>query len=291
MNGGLFDTEKRISGSPNGLTNGASFRHSVLLQQPHNPQPAPSPGTGTRSTQVIERLTSDNDRLRRELHAERLARKEAQEGLNTSKSIISRLQTESANLAYIHDNDTRLMEKKERKVDELRVSLESEVSRRVEAERRASEMARQLENTVTTSSREVAENRNLAKRAEAHATSLADGMRRFKDTMDDLRRQLKALEAAREEDRAKLLKLEVLCDQQRQEIERSEDAVKSMSTTMKSYKDATQSTMDGALAEARHWRAQADHHSRRMDRASEEMEETVHKMAWVMGMNRAKGQA
>lgn len=145
-------------------TNGAA--QSPKQQTPEPLQPV-NGVPGNSSSKVIQKLTADNDRLRRELRAEKAAKDEALEELRAQKNLFASLQSQTSNLEHIHGNDKLLTERKDRRIAQLRESLDVETARRLKAEDTAKEACDQLEQVHTGAQKEVAEAQLAAKRADA----------------------------------------------------------------------------------------------------------------------------
>ena len=84
----------------------------------------------------------------------------------TQKSINASLQSQTSNLEHVHGSDQLLAERKDRRIAQLKESLESEVSRRATAEEKSREMGDKLGETAATAHKEVSEAQAVAKRAE-----------------------------------------------------------------------------------------------------------------------------
>src|ERR1700753_4172522 len=102
-----------------------------------------------KTSQVLAKLTGENDRLRREIKAEKASREEAVQQFQALKSRVSRLEDQNGTLSMQFDANESALARKERRLDDLRSTLEEEVARRKRAEEREAEMGRKLGETVS----------------------------------------------------------------------------------------------------------------------------------------------
>lgn len=155
-----------------------------------------SGGRSASSSKVIERLTNDNDRLRRELRAERAAKEEAEEQLRAQKNLVASLQSQTSNLEHVHGSDKLLAERKDRRIAQLKESLEAEVVRRSSAEEKSREMGEKLGETAAEAQKEVSEAQTVAKRAEAAYDTLRAGYDQLQGEMRGLRKRVDEVQEA-----------------------------------------------------------------------------------------------
>ena len=228
---------------------------------------------GGKTGQVIERLTSENDRLKRELRSEQAAKDEAQLELRAMKSRIAYLEEQNTTISYQYDINEAALARKERRIDDLKATIEEEARRRRRAEDQSSEMGKRLGETVAGAAREVAEAREARKMAEVAAETLDAEYRALDGRMRALRRDWLALEAkmAGERDglRRQLCRLEVVLDQQRQRQEKSDETVAELSSLVASYR-ATEENVK---------------------KLETDMAKTVVEMRWVMRLHKAREEA
>jgi hypothetical protein len=248
--------------------------------------------TTGKSSQFIERLQNENATLRRENNVEKSAKEEAQKSLSTSKAIESKLIAENARLELLQTTNARAIERKNRKIDEQRAALEAETDRRRAAETREQQMAVELDNTHAETNRALAEALAAQKRAEANADALRDGLHRlqarYERQVQNMAKDLAALKKRQQEDRAKLLALEVSGDQRGQEIRHTDDLVERMQTLMHTYKEQQEGMFDSLEAGADEMRAAATQRQQSGDRLLSEMTAARDKMRWVVGVDAAR---
>lgn len=242
----------------------------------------------TKSSGVVARITAENDRLRRELTAERLAREEAETLLKASKAINESRSVEVANLTNIHDTDEKSHARKERKIAELRAALQSETSRRVQAERQAADISQHLDTTSSTANKQVAEAQELAKRAEARATALQDGLRALQGKMAAMRREMTMLHQQRTEDGRKLLAMEIVSEQQHQELERNRSLVADMQDLVREPKRQVDRLVKDCMAEKEQALGALRTQERRAETLVAELKAALDEMKWVIRLNEVR---
>ena len=225
---------------------------------------------GGKTGQVIERLTGENDRLKRELRSERAAKDEALLELRAMKTRIAYLEEQNTTISYQYDINESALARKERRIDDLKATIEEEARRRKRAEDQSTEMGKRLGETVASTSKEVAEAKEARKMAEVTAETLEAEYRGLDGRMRALRRDWAALEKKMDEERdthrRQLCQLEVVLDQQRQRQEKSDKTVGELSALIASYR-ATEDNVK---------KLEAD------------MAETVIEMRWVMRLHKAR---
>ena len=231
---------------------------------------------------------AENDRLRRELKAEFLAREELQKRLETSKPITDALQVENSNLVAMRTSDQSVLSRRERKIDELKSDLEAERSRRETAERRANDMVRLREEGAVKAEREVADAAERARYATVQAEILEASHKQlrseYKQRTETLARGIQEATVARDEDKGKLQRLDVVMDQMRQELERANRVNGELRSLVEEYGRKSEMRVKDLGEEA-------EERDREGKRLREEMVEVVEKMRWVMGVKDSLGLA
>ncbi|MCJ1410347.1 hypothetical protein MMC19_004432 [Ptychographa xylographoides] len=153
-----------------------------------------------KSGRVIEKLTGD---LERSLREKRLLAAKAEEEAKRSesaRSIAESLQTKNANLTSIYEANLKALDRKDRKIEELKVDLEAEKARREEAETQTKEVTKERDEVVAVYRKESVEDketvRKLSSQYEAISSSwhiLTDGYRRqiqkIQDDIDGLHKR------------------------------------------------------------------------------------------------------
>jgi len=246
------------------------FRATLSSQPPSPPhQSGVGPGRGNHG-KAIDRLTADNDRLRRELRAEKAAREEADERLRSSKTIIESLRSREDNLNQNSSSNQFLLERRDRKIAELKEQLAAEVARRESAEQRTRDATALLDSTLAEAKRNIARAQEHAMREQASATAYKDGFTRLRSHVDGIEKAQRTQNKQHIERLSKadtnIQALESVCDNQRRELERSEESVEAMKQTLSMYKKQNAA----------------------MDKLQHEMEEVRDRMQWVMRLQQSR---
>jgi chromosome segregation ATPase len=253
---------------------------STPWQYSHNPanhshappdsSPATTPTAAGKTSQVLARLTGENDRLRREIKAEKAAKEEALQQFQVLKGRVNRLEEQNATLNYQFDTNESALTRKERRLDDLRATLEEETARRKRAEDREAEIGRKLGETVSQAAKEVAEAHTAQKMAESAYSTISKEYSGLQKRLDILRTELHEavdrIDTEKEVHRKQLVQLEILLDQQRHQHEKSDRQVEEMGTMIRSY----QQTEDNVKV------------------LEQQMQETVEEMRWAMRLHAAR---
>ena len=239
--------------------------------------------TSGKSGRVIERLMSENDKLKRDLNAQIVKCQELEKSLQTYKPQIETLRQENDNLSHARDVDSGLIARRDRKIEGLKTDLAAEKSRREFAERSAKEREQQKDAIEETSRREVQTLSESTKHAVVHAEILETSHRQlgqeYRSRTEAFKKELSSLMEGRERDRQRLAKLDVVADQMRQELERSQKLNGQIVDTWEKLRTGHQEQFDEMLAETRH-----ENESNR--KLSMQMEQAVNEMRWVMGVKK-----
>ena len=196
--------------------------------------------TTGKSGRVIERIQAENDRLRRELKMEVLNREEEQKRSESARSQLHMLQSANENLAQMREMEKTSLARKERKVDELRSEVESERTRRVQAESQLKEAMQRHDAVEGRYQARLRVEIEQAKRAVTQYDVLSASWRQMDDDYrrktEKLRGDVTRLRLESTEDRRKLHKLEVVIEQQKQEVEKMRAAGEGFVATFEAFK-------------------------------------------------------
>ncbi|KAI9842308.1 MAG: hypothetical protein M1838_003177 [Thelocarpon superellum] len=200
--------------------------------------------TTGKSGRVIEKLQAENDRLRRELRLEVLRREEEQRKGEMTRSKIESLQTTNDNLLQIQEADRSSLARRERKMEEMRTDLDAERARRKEIDTQLRALLKegeQLERQLRARAREEAER---AKKATSQYDVLSTSWRQldanYRRKLDKLRVDLATVNQEGAEDRAKLDRLEITVEQQRQEVDKMRVAKEAITAEFATFKYETE---------------------------------------------------
>lgn len=197
---------------------------------------------------------ADVDRLRRELNAEIAKRQEIERREETNKGAIDTMLTESVNLRHAKEIDAAAIKRRDRKIEELRAGVEVESSKRIRAEQLYKDALQQRDDVIAHSQREVTEAKDQAKQAEGHAELLGHSHRQlgneYRQRTETFANDLQALAEDRDEERRKVRRLDIVVEQMRHELARTNKINLQMSTTFEAYKDGTEARIKSLEADA-----------------------------------------
>lgn len=263
----------------------------------HNENTAPtcncnnSHGTqlSAKTKQHIDKITTENERLRRELRAEKLAREEEAKRVSAARSRAEDSQKDYQNLQLLADTNARAVERKDRKIEELKASLEAEVKRRKASEQRAEEALKMLGDTRSETQRQLATAYEQKHLAETNADAAKDGFKRITDSYDkklkNIREELHDLRKQRIEDADKIKRQAIISDQLHHEMSRTWRTEDRMVDMMGAYKKEHRKEMDALVQEAKMLRMTLPEKEKEATELVESMRETRDKMKWVMAQN------
>ncbi|SMQ46889.1 unnamed protein product [Zymoseptoria tritici ST99CH_1A5] len=237
--------------------------------------------TGGKSGRVIEKLMTDNDRLKRELKEQIIKGEELQRGIQMAKPRIDALQAENDNLTHARGVDNALLARRDRMITELKADLAAERKRREMHEVRSQKLETERDEAIEEKRKNIQDLTESEKHATTHANILETSHKQLSATyrarLEATRQEITALREQREEQESRLSKLDVVSDQMRQELERSRKVQVEMMSKWDTLSSSLQSRVDQVLNDNR-----AD--TEKLRALSEEMEEVVNKMRWVMNL-------
>lgn len=217
----------RQSPEQNG-TNGTHNDHlDVRNGPPEGATPLGRTPTG-KSGRVIERLMAENDRLRRELKVETTAR--AEERKAREAILQSRDSLQSTNDILVHQTniDKRSLEKRDRKIEELKNERDTERQLRTAAERDLRQVQSEGDAELQNLRQELVLASTLREKALSQYEALASGWKRldenYRTKVEEMRRKLDDMLNERAKDQALLKRLDITAEQQRQEVEKMRHA-------------------------------------------------------------------
>ncbi|KAL9128808.1 MAG: hypothetical protein Q9217_002589 [Psora testacea] len=239
--------------------------------------------TGGKSGRVIERLMNDNDTLLRE---KRLAIAKLEEEIKrgeTARVALESLQVSNDNLISMHESDTTLLAKRDRRIQQLRDDLEAERRRRERAERETRETRKERDDTIDRLRRESAEEKEQCLRATSQYDMLSKSWNslegRYSKQTDNLKKDLQGLRTAIDEDRQKLGQMEIIMEQMAKEAERTKRAKEKLSSDFEAYKSEQEAGIRGI-------RESAEHNDAANDQAQQQMDTVLGQLKWVVNIRR-----
>ena len=196
--------------------------------------------TGGKSGRVIERLMNDNDRLLREKKLAIVKLEEEVKRGESARSALESLQISNANLISMHESDTTLLAKRDRRIQQLRDDLEVERSRREKAERETRDTRRERDDTIERLRREAGDEKEQCLRATSQYDTLSKSWKGLEDRYlrqtERLKSDLAGLHAAIDTDRQKLSQMEIIMEQMAKEADKTRRAREKLSLEFESYK-------------------------------------------------------
>ena len=223
----------------------------------------------------------DNDRLQREKKLATVKLEEEVKRSESARSALEGLQMSNTNLVSIHEADKGFLAKKDRRIEELRADLEAERSRRERAERETRESRRERDEMVEKLRREVAEDKEQAKRSNSQYEVLSKSWRSMEEKYErqaqKLKNDLRDLQTEIDSDRQKLAQLEVIMEQLRQEGDKTRKAKDKLSSDFQEYKAEQESEVQGI-------RQRAEQNESTHDRTLRQMEALLGQMKYVVNL-------
>lgn len=251
---------------------------------PHsNPQSTPG---NSKTSQYIDKITSENDRLRRELRAEKLAREDEATRISAAKSKAEDSRAELQNLQLLTETNARAIERKDRKLEEMKALLEAEVHRRKVAEQRAEEALKMLGDTRSETQRQLATAYEMKHMAETQLETARDGFKRmtegYEKKIKHISENMNELRKQRLGDADRIKRQAVVSDQLHHEMSRTTRTEGALANMMDEYKREHRLEMDRLIQEAHKLKMALPTREREADRLLQSLEETRDKMTWVM---------
>lgn len=251
---------------------------------PHsNPQSTPS---NSKTSQYIDKITSENDRLRRELRAEKLAREDEATRISAAKSKAEDSRAELQHLQVLSETNARAIERKDRKLEEMKATLDMEIHRRKVAEQRAEEALKLLGDTRSETQRQLSAAYEMKHMADTQLETARDGFKRmtegYEKKIKHISESMKELRKQRLEDADRIKRQAVVSDQLHHEMSRTTRAEGALIDMMGTYKKEHRKDMDHLIQEAQRIKMVLPTKERQADQLIHSMEETRDKMKWVI---------
>ncbi|KAH8732646.1 hypothetical protein GQ44DRAFT_696220 [Phaeosphaeriaceae sp. PMI808] len=286
-----FTTPRNVSG-PLAIENQAMTTDPNAAAPWTRPNFHTTPGN-SKTSQYIDKITSENDRLRRELKAEKLAREDEAKRVSAARSKAEDSRADFQHLQVLADTNARAIERKDRKLDELKATLEAEAKRRKIAEQRAEEALKMLGDTRSETQRQLSQAYEMKHMADTNLETARDGFKRITDgyekKLKHINEELHQLRKHRIQDADKIKRQAIISDQLHHEMSRTMRTETNLSHAMQTYKDQHREEMDALVAEAAKMRATLPQKEKEAEELVESMRETRDKMKWVMTQKRRQG--
>jgi chromosome segregation ATPase len=247
----------------------------------------------SKTSQYIDKITSENEKLKRELKAERLAREDEVKRVSAARSKAEDSRAEHQHLQLLVDTNSRALERKDRKMEELKAQLEQESKRRKVAEQRAEEALKMLGDTRSETQRQLAAAYEQKHLAETNADTAREGYRRLTDSYEKrlkhINEELNELRKQRHEDADKIKRQDIISDQLQHELSRTKRSESKMIDMMGQYKQEQRKEMDDMVKEAERLRMTLPEKENEATMLLAEMTQTRDKMRWVMAQKKRQG--
>lgn len=250
----------------------------------HQDQPwssAVGRATTGKSGRVIERLMAENDRLRREKNLTDVKLEEEVRRGETAKSAMEGLRSTNDNLTTIHETDTAMLARRERKLEEMRSELEVERQRREKAELETKETCRERDEAVEGLRRELRAATEQATRATTQYDVISMSFKGMRDDhsrrVREVRIQLATLQEGMAADEQTRVSMQTAMEHYRSEFERAQEANRRLQTALDAYKRETE-------RELKHIREVAQSNLEANARKQMEMQAAAEEMRYIIGV-------
>ncbi|KAE8148414.1 hypothetical protein BDV25DRAFT_131233 [Aspergillus avenaceus] len=238
---GLEPTDPTILHSPNGRTNGSSNPTNGDTLTTEWSSAVGHAATG-KSGRVIHNLQEEIARLTRECSVYRSRAEETQRMNDAFKTQVQNMTERLRNLEQAHETNLHSISRKDKKIEELRVEVQSEKDRRQRAEMETNKFHQLMDDDRDDFNRKCAELQEIANHsrtqydvlAKAGQRERADQQRRLKAIRDDI----DALKARQDEKNLHVERLDAVMAQKNREIEVGRENFDKLFETYESYKKA-----------------------------------------------------
>jgi hypothetical protein len=260
-----------------------------------NPHSNPQATTNnSKTSQYIDKITSENDRLRRELRAEKLAREDEATRVTAARSAAEDSRAELQHLQVLADTNARAIERKDRKLEELKATLEAEAKRRRVAEQRAEEALKMLGDTRSETQRQLSTAYEMRHMADTNLETAREGFKRmtegYEKKIKHISDSMNELRKLRTEDADKIKRQAIVSDQLHHEMSRTTRTETGLADLMTAYKMEHRKELDTMLEQAQELRKVLPQKEREAEKLIQMMEETRDKMRWVITQQQTQQQ-
>jgi hypothetical protein len=251
---------------------------------PHSSSP------NNKTSQYIERITAENERLARELKAERLLREEEGKRVGAARAKAEDNRAETQRLQVLADTNARALERKDRKIEELSAALATERTRREAAEQREAETIRLLSEERDEAKQQLALAKEMQMQSETQAKVAKEGFKRvndgYKTRIQFVNQELAKLMEERRNQADQIRRQIVINDQMKVELSNIQRADRGMADTLEQYKAEHEAEVEELTREARQLRIAVPQREAQAAALVTDMEETRDRMKWVMAQKK-----
>ncbi|CAI6332111.1 unnamed protein product [Periconia digitata] len=247
----------------------------------------------SKTSQYIDKITSENEKLKRELRAEKLKNEDESKRVAAARTKAEESRSEHQSLQILVDTNSRALERKDRKLEEMAAQLETESKRRKAAETRAEEALKMLGDTRSETQRQLAAAYEQKHLAETNLQTARDGYKRITDASDKrlarLKEDVNELRRERLEDADNIKRHVIVTDQLQHELLRHQRSENKMTDVLAEYKREHRKEIDSLIVEMERLQAIVPEKERQADALLQELLETRDKMKWVMAQRQRTG--
>ncbi|KAF1969140.1 hypothetical protein BU23DRAFT_557839 [Bimuria novae-zelandiae CBS 107.79] len=244
----------------------------------------------SKTSQYIDKITSENEKLKRELKAERLAREEEAKRVSAARSKAEDSRAEHQHLQMLVDTNARALERKDRKLEELKAQLEHETRNRKIADEKAAEALKMLGDMRSATQRHLATAYEQKHLAETNADTAREGYKRMTDVYEKkikyVTEQMNELRQMQHENADKMKRQTIISDQLQHELARKQRTEDKMVDMMGQYKREHAKEMEELTKEAERLRRVVPEKEQELDKLLQELQQTKDKMKWVMAQQK-----
>lgn len=237
-----------------------------------------------KSGRVIERLMNDCDILRREKKLAIVKCEEETRRGESARSALEALRLSNDNLSSLHESDSALLTKRDRRLRQLREDLEHERHRREMADQQTQETRKERDDMVSSLKTKSMEDKQNYQRVNAQYDILSSSWKalesQYKSRLDQIQQKMDCLITETGEDREKLLRMDSLLDRSIREMEKCQWAICAMQRSCEAF-----TTRHTAALET-----MKDHATASLDDNAllyREMTSALHDLKWALGLTKA----
>lgn len=237
------------SPGPNGDSPQASELGDNSFTTPTSATPSGTSGA------VIERLTANNDRLKRDLNAEIQQRLQLEQENEVLTKKISSLTFENENLQQAKDTDAHLLKRSDKRIDDLKRRLEMEQNQRQHNEGQVERLRTERDEAVEDCRNQTSQANSRMQQAVNCADVWESSHRQLKDEyqhrMDAVTGAWEAARRDAREERRRVHRLNLVVEQMNQQMEAYKKVNADMAVEMEAYEKRSRQLEKQAEADAK----------------------------------------
>lgn len=194
-----------------------------------------------KSGRVIHNLQEEIARLTRECSVQRSRAEEAQRSNEAYKAQLHGITDRLRNLEQVHETNVNSISRKDRKIESLRAEIESERSRRLEAEEDSRKTTNLANEERENHHRELAHAQEVAKlnstQYDALVKTSLKQKRGYEARLNELRDQISGVCDREQDKKVRLERLDVIISQKNREIESGRERTERILQAYEEYKE------------------------------------------------------